>query len=215
MGSSTTPAPSELPATIAWYRDDANWIVGLSTGALAGAIVYKSDVLSAPPVTQLIILAAVICFFASVLSGIQFYVWITSYANSREFRDQRKRDLSTEPAAKHDKIQADITSAERQMELAQRRYGYFHTILLYVFHLGGLLFAVGMIALFMHPKAPEQSWELVSMPCCPAVKCRIPQPHVLRIEKTTGETWFLTGDSTRVGVWQRIPDADSLGTRRK
>jgi hypothetical protein len=215
MGSTATPAPNELPATLAWHRDDANWIVGLSTGALAGAIAYKSDIVAAPLVTQVIVLAAVICFVASVLSGIQFYIWITSYGNSREFHDRRTHDLTTQPAAEHDKIQADITSAKQSMEIAQRRYGYFHTILLWVFHLGGLLFAVGMIALFMHPKPPERSWELVSMPCCPAVKCRIPQPHVLRIEKTTGETWFLTGDSTHAGVWQRIQDADSLRTRGK
>ena len=45
----TTADANALPATLQWYRDGANWIVGLSTGAIAASIAYYAVRPARPP----------------------------------------------------------------------------------------------------------------------------------------------------------------------
>lgn len=196
----------ELPATLSWYRDAANWVVGLSTGALAAAFAYREDIQAATQTPRVVFVAAAIAFLIALLAGIQYYFWITTYANQRERRDRLQSSLTSVPSEEQPAAQAHIADAAKRMERAEQRFGYFHTLLLWSFHFGVFGYATVTAVMFTRPNLPEESWELVTVPCCPAARCRIPQPHVLRIERTTGRTWFLTADSVRAGQWHSIPE---------
>ncbi|MEP6620184.1 MAG: hypothetical protein ABJE47_12755, partial [bacterium] len=199
--AAAAPAKVELPATLTWYRDAANWMVGLSTGALAAGFAFKTELLSASSTARALFAFGAIAFFIAVIAGIQFYFWITSYANKRELRDRVRASLDTVTPADRPAAEAKIDRLEGRMKVADMFYGFFYYLLLVAFHLGVVGYAAAAAFVFSRPKAPDQLWDVVVVPCCTTVHCKVPQPHVLRIEHTTGRTWYLSSDSLHAGAW--------------
>lgn len=99
-----------------------------------------------------------------------------------------------------------LQDAEQRLQRASRKYGYFYTLLLGAFHLGVLSYAVVTASTFTRPRPAPEAWQIVAVPCCPGARCRVSQPHVLRIETTTGRTWYLTADSLAPVSWARIAE---------
>lgn len=193
-----------LPATLSWYRDAANWVVGLSTGGIAGALAYHKDLASASRTALAIFTASTIALFLAVLAGIQFYFWITSYANQLERRNRLNSTILGWPHPTDPDTEKAVEDASSKMKKAESRFGYFYSALLWCFHIGAV--GLGTVAVYAIaiPKPTPAEWTLVTVPCCPTARCRLPQPHVLRIEKGSGTTWYLTSDSLAPAKWVPI-----------
>ena len=147
----------------------------------------------------------------AIISGIQFYLWIVTYANQRERHDRLAANdgagKSTFGGIDPAQNQKAIKEIEVGMRLSIRRYGYFYRLLLWSFHIGLGSYAVSTLSLLLRPPAdarPAEHWSIATIPCCAAAACKLPQPHVLLIEETSGQTWILTPDSSHSAVWLRL-----------
>ncbi len=196
---------SKLPTTLGWYRDAANWVVGLSAGALAAAITQIDRVRGAGRGPEAIFVVAAILFLIALVSGIQFYLWLTSYGNARERSDAPR------------------------MEKAERRFGFFHDLMIWTFHLGIIgLAVVALWLLFAEPKSARE-WSVAGVSCDGPVRdagrrpstpdvardggrhdslafCDNGRPLVLKIEKYTGEARLLVADSAGHIYWTPVPE---------
>jgi hypothetical protein len=198
-----TPKPQngspELPATLTWYRDAANWIVGLSTAALAAGLTYREEIRAAAQLPRLIFFISALAFLVALVAGIQFYFWLTTYGNQRERRDGLRGQS-----------EAESKDAESKMARAARRFGRWYGILLWAFHVGIVGYAVSTIWLLSKDDTagrPEASWSLAVVPAQDC--CGRGRPQLFKIEEHTGRIWYLTADSTRRGVWRQI-QVDSI-----
>lgn len=71
----------ELPETLAGYREAANWLVGLSTAALAGSFALLEKILPAPLATRLLLAGGAAMLLVTAAAGIVFYFWLLEIGN--------------------------------------------------------------------------------------------------------------------------------------
>jgi phage shock protein PspC (stress-responsive transcriptional regulator) len=197
----------ELPTSLQWYREGANWVVGLSTAALGAGFALRADVLTAPTAGRIGFVVSSFAFLVAVVTGILFYFWLNFYANESENLER----IKAEAAPMDEAARVEMTKeSKRQISRATSWYQRLYYVLFGAFFAGILGYMLLTAAMFWHTMPPEESWELLTVPCCVAARCRVPQPHVLRIEKRSGRTWYLTSDSTVPARW--IPIAAPVAT---
>jgi hypothetical protein len=82
------PEPSgsgaQLPQTLGWYRESANWLVGLAAAALATAATFVEKFFAANLFLKLLFTLGGISLFVAVFCGLAFYFWLLSLGNSLE-----------------------------------------------------------------------------------------------------------------------------------
>jgi hypothetical protein len=196
-----------LPATLQWYRDGANWIVGLSTGAIAASIAYYDKFVLLDRLALAVLLLAMAAFVVSVLCGIFFYIWVIAYGNQREYVERLQHDLASAAGDAHKtqalKLQVAASEAKRDGALEHMRA--FYKPLLWTFFVGVIALALSAGAYIANPRPAETLWSLqtVTMSSAPAPGEQ-PKSLVIRLETKSGETWLLvTGPDSRP-VWRRI-----------
>lgn len=62
MPRTGTSSESELPVTLDWYRQAANWLVGLSTGAIAASLTFMDKLRPVGLVVRVLFVFAGVCF---------------------------------------------------------------------------------------------------------------------------------------------------------
>ena len=188
---STAPA---LPTTIDWYRQAANWLVGLSTGALGVGLTLADRVQAQSVWVQRLFLFSGLAFLIAVIAGVRFYLWIITYANQRE-----QRDKATKPE--------DIAAAEQRMATAVRRYSLMYGVLLWSFTIGVGLAAVDIVMLVAREHPTPGHWTIVSSPV-PLAGCET-RPGTFLLNADTSAVWLLERSDSGTFGWQRTVFADS------
>ena len=186
----TAPA---LPVTIDWYRQAANWLVGLSTGALGVGLTLADRVQAQSVAVQRFFLLSGLAFLIAVLSGVFFYLWITTYANQREQRDKAKPE--------------DVAAAEQRMGTSMRRYSFMYQALLWSFTIGVGLAAGDIVMLVTREHPTPGHWTIVSSPV-PLAGCET-RPGTFLLNADTSAVWLLERSDSGTFGWQRIAFADS------
>lgn len=206
----TAPAvvESKLPASLGWYRDAANWVVGLSTGALAAGITQLERIGMAAQPAQVVFALATMFFLLAVVSGIQFYFWLTSYGNAREHRDRLEAT-----AARSATRDAQLTHAESTLSQSERRFGFFHDAMIWTFHLGILGFAFVALWLLIGDPKHTREWSIAIAACDSAPLCPHRRSYVIKVEKHTGEARYLI-DSQGIPRWIVIGDETASAAAR-
>lgn len=182
----------ELPVTLNWYREAANWLVGLAAAATAGSIALLETVRVAQASLRLSFALGLVGLSAAVVSGILFYWWLLKYANLLEV-DRRCRAASWPllPSGPQDqKRQADLNEAKTT-------YAFFHNALLWAFTLGLLAPAsVGIILLFGKQPVPPDvpAYTVISIDEA-SRGAKNPQTIALVVEAHSGQTWAIRSDS--------------------
>jgi hypothetical protein len=119
-----------VPPTFGWYRDTANWLVGLSTGALAlGAGAAERAAGAGAPARALYTLGA-LGFLAALVSGVMLYAGLNGWGSCW----LELRDLYDDPAAGAERIEAK----RGELQAARRRVTHRHRALLWSFPVGAL-----------------------------------------------------------------------------
>lgn len=69
-----------------WFRQSANWLVGIAAGGLAwlGAMYFDERAEEAANWVDLLYAAAALGFVVTIVSGVFFYSWLTYFANQYE-----------------------------------------------------------------------------------------------------------------------------------
>jgi hypothetical protein len=190
-------AAPALPVTIDWYRQAANWLVGLSTGALAVGLTLADRVQAQSVTVQRLFLASGLAFLIAVVAGVRFYLWVTTYANQREQRDAAKDD-------------AGKVVPEQRMAKSLRRAAVTYQALLWSFTIGVGFAAVDILVLVTREHPTPGHWTVVSSPV-PLVGCAT-RPGTFLLNGDTSSVYLLERSDSGTFAWQRIPFAD--GSRR-
>jgi hypothetical protein len=72
--------PSDLPATLELYRQEANWIVGLSVAAIAAGTGFADRLAQDTMAARILSTMAGLCFLCSVIAGVFLYARLNEWA---------------------------------------------------------------------------------------------------------------------------------------
>jgi hypothetical protein len=212
---------SVLPETLAWYRDAANWIVGISTGALAGTLAIRDVFAGAGRPVQVAVGLGVLLFVVAIVSGVQFYLWIVTFANQRERRLHLEAESAPVPApvpvpalAPAPEAGADaaphaeaIRDARTREDRAEGRFGMWYTSLLWCFHAATIAYGAAAAIFVASPSARPEQWITTQLRQCVPPECRAQLPVAVKMETVSGRSWRLELDASGTPQWHPIEDA--------
>jgi hypothetical protein len=183
--------PLALPVTLDWYRQAANWLVGLSTAAIGAGFSVAGKVRAQTVPIRIVFLASGFAFLVAVLGGVFFYLWITNYANQLE---QRAARLPETPAN-------TVQAQDAALATASKRYTFFYELLLWSFPAAVLLVAVDVILVVCQP--PGQP-EIALVAGAIAHDRGTPQEGAVLLKDGSGTVWILSRDDSGKTVWRGI-----------
>src|SRR5262245_19153548 len=73
-----------IPKTLDWYREAANWVVGLATAALGAAFITLGSISKLELIPRLAVIAGGLCLALAVSCGILFYFWLIALGQALE-----------------------------------------------------------------------------------------------------------------------------------
>lgn len=70
--------------TLEWYRQEANWLVGLSTGAIAAGLGLLDGLAASGVLVRALLTAAGLLFLVALFAGTRLYVWLNQWGSDFE-----------------------------------------------------------------------------------------------------------------------------------
>lgn len=203
---SDTPDPATpelyLPASLGWYREAANWLVGLATAAIVFSIT-NVETLQLQSITAWLYALMLLAFLVSTLSGIVFYFFITEYAHNFLKREQCAALYALAGSTPEQKARyaTNCVTSQTDANKSADSYNLYFMIMLPSFAVGVLLafsLAVGMV-LIKKPDKTARSYKLQPVPTT------LLTPHgVMMIDEATGTSWLLESDTAKRFQWHII-----------
>lgn len=203
----------KLPPTLDWYRQAANWLVGLSTGALAVELSLLETIQKQPSGVKLLFTLTGMMYLAAIVTGVFFYYYMTAYANRLETKDKYlifKNHAGLTPAQRH-LYETKISEADGGMANAKTWYNMFYTASFWSFMAGALLLTASLGLLLVASPAADPPGRYLLLKTAPGDSALTLYP----IKETKGDIWILEKRGA-VYQWQRLPyDLDSLTQKKK
>jgi hypothetical protein len=186
----------ELPATLDWYRQGANWLVGLSTGAIAAGLALTDKIQGLGSGSVWLLRLAGLAFLVTVVAGVFSYFFLNSIGNALELRAGVREKI-----AKGDTqaLQDELKVHQGKLEKAHGRYWVLYTVCLVAFPVGVLFGAIEVWQITSRRPAPiAQRWRVTGVD--------VPGMAAVMVEESSAEAWGLVTDSaSRAFVWRRTP----------
>lgn len=146
---------TDPPKSLDWYRQAANWLVGLSTGGLLLMTSLIGDVRDADRWTSLSFALAGLAFLLSVICGVLFYLHVLTLGNTIE----RLAEISLgDEATSQDKEKRQ--KLETKKERAEHWFLLFYRGVLLFFPIG-LLFTAAVLVLTIVERPPPPNGFVV------------------------------------------------------
>lgn len=150
-----------LPTSMDWFRQSANWLVGLSSGGLAwlGSMYFDKRIDHIANWVDLLYAAAALAFVIAIIAGVSFYSWLTNFAShyEKETESSKPGPKETEPAPAiaegadpNGTTSAPVAppAAEKgrstEQIKAERKYAFYFNILKWAFPIA-VVFTVGVV----------------------------------------------------------------------
>lgn len=201
------PSPAvDLPPTLDWYRQAANWLVGLSTGAIAAGVTMSGEIRQAAPVARGLVFPTGLAFLLAVVSGVLFYFWILKFANSYERRTMlRAQHAAESDPAKCTEIEKKIAVLDRVISTEAGAYLRFYRLLLGSFLIGVSFLAVTLFLLVMPGReaVAGDAYQLMTVPV--AENDASVGVQTVLVDRRNGRTWMLVAAADGTVHWAPIP----------
>ena len=207
-----TAGKNSLPETLSWYRDGANWVVGLSTGALAAGLAYREQLQGTTWQPRAVFIVAAGAFVVAVVAGLQLYFWLITYGNQHEQRERLSSQLAapnadkSAPNADKSTLEERLADAKKHADRALSVLGNLYYVLLLSFHVGVAGYAFTTIVLLSTTAPAKPEWSIAWPGDCPGATCSGAAPRAVVIETGLGKAWYLASDSTGATAWRPLPD---------
>lgn len=205
-----------LPQSLDGYRSGANWVVSLSTAAIGAGLALINNQPTPSGWALFFFISSALGFVVAIVAGVWLYFWLVTYAASYESRDLYATALQNATGTDKDNLEKAINIRTTETENAKTWTGLSNVVLLAAF-VAGVALSIPAVILAGTARSPattppvsSKPWSIVTVPCCPTARCRVPQPHVLLTNAETGETWYMDSTATAAAVWRRVA-FDSLG----
>ncbi|MEO8067589.1 MAG: hypothetical protein ABI599_07855 [Flavobacteriales bacterium] len=186
-------AEKTLPESLDWYRQTANWLVGLAAAGLAGlaSIHTELDIAAGWPLIWIKVAGG--AMLLTILAGVLFYDALTNFGNAYE---AHMKFESTKPGAQGDvlrRINADLKRQETRKKRQLLMYSVTYSVMLIAF----IVAFIGVVGLL---------WNTVGNAAEPDVPHRVilvdgkgtgpgTLDDVMLIDIGSGTCWSLVRDS--------------------
>jgi hypothetical protein len=187
---------NQNPDSISAFRDGANWLVGLSAGAVTAALAYYDKLGAAPLAVRVTVVATVAIFLLSILFGVMYSFHLNSCMNAR----QRRREY-------HEKLQADPgntesanwrekrDAADNQLKECQASVNFHHYASLTTFAVGLLgaasVLGIGLVFGPISKVETQAATNRFYVTSGLMHSVRGKHSHIILIDQMSGETWDL------------------------
>lgn len=207
---------SSIPATLDWYRQGANWLVGLSTGAVAIGLTNLERIEGSEGHIKILCGLAGVFFLVSILSGILFYFWLSTLANGLESKERHSTSEATEtdPTKKAD-LQGKVKRAEAKVTKARRWFPRFYWALIVTFPFGVILVSGAILATLARQKSDPPSYSIIAIPVASSSGGTPTAASVMRFEKKSGKAWIMIRDSAGQFKWREVGLESSTSQERQ
>jgi hypothetical protein len=154
---------SELPVSLPWYRDAANWIVGLSTGAFAGSMAYFDKFVLFDRGSLVVFLLTGAAFLIAIVLGVWFYLSVIYFGNQREFvvTLTRQRE-ATVGDRDRESISRTIAKHQGRRDHAQKRIGRLYLPMIGAFYVGLGLLVFSTLIYVCNARSAGGTWVMQS-----------------------------------------------------
>ena len=181
----------ELPETLNWYRESGNWLVGLSTGAIAAGLAFGVDLSSRSQAAFISLIVAGVCFILVIVLGVLFYFWIIKLGG--HILDRKEITAAGSPRAN------ELTAAASNVDEARQNVSSLYTVLLFAFPVGCIAAAIGTAFAIANP---QQSTHYAIAGCDAAAAS--PNVCAVLLDVDTGRVWLLDRNSTGGYFWRAV-----------
>lgn len=146
-----------LPHALDWYRQTANWLVGLSAASLAWLSTVAFDVLATHSWSIYLLIGAGLAMVLALLAGIYFYISLTAYGHAFEelFKANELLDAETD-SNKKSELQSKVDEESKRMKSSENWYGALYLIMVICFTFG-VMSITGLSVVHFGKVRPEQS----------------------------------------------------------
>ncbi|MBO0929428.1 hypothetical protein [Fibrella aquatilis] len=206
-----TPAYPDihLPPTLDWYRQAANWLVGLATGALAVGLSSADHIPFNTHYQQWVAGLTIACFLVTVGSGVAFYLAITRFANCLEQREKYGAWYEGITLAEQKEIiLCKHRKADKDSKAAETTYGFFYGTMLWSFLVAVVGMVLTLVGILRAPAIPKPQKLTVFTASIPRSQ------QTILLDETSNRTWLLTTDTARRLIWQPI-QIDTVTGKKK
>lgn len=199
-----------------WHREAGNWLVGLSTGAIATGVLMGTQLKPANSWVKAVFVVAGICFLATILVGMLYYFWILKFGGTKV----RKQELANQvasaatsgnpPAAEEMKnLEDELREKGEKLEKARKKINPLHTALLVLFPFGAILAAIGVLGLIIPGAETSRKFSVVSITGDSTVEPRHGRTSLL-LSETDGRTWELIRGENGELLWRCVPRTPAI-----
>lgn len=184
-----------------------NWLVGLSGGAIGGALLKFDWLLKLSPAAKKSFFAAAIFFFASILCG--------AYYLFQLFAMRRRKDELDDIKSNWPPDTGEIDQATKAFEKARKKARIYHYLTMLTFGVASIasLFAI-RYALFRASNLSEKplSNKYLITTALVHLKSGSLHSHTFLLNQQTGEIWELTCRSNGTVEFRRVPKTSYDGS---
>ena len=217
--AAVAPAAATLPATLDWYRQAANWLVGLSTGAVAIGLTNLERIERSEGHIKVLCGSAGVFFLLAILSGIFFYIWLTALANGLEYREKHSAsvDAEADPGRKRE-LEEKMRRAEGKIARARKWFPRFYWTLMFTFPFGVLLISVAILVSLAQGADKQPSYSIITAPPITINGNLGAMADVIRFEGKSGKAWVMIRDPSGQFRWREVifeKNATSVEVRTK
>jgi hypothetical protein len=199
-------SPSD--ASITQRVQGVNWLVGLSGGAIGGALLKFDWLLKLQPAATALFFAAASLFFSSILCG--------AYYAFQMFAVGRRRDELDEAKSVWPPDQIRVDSATIEFTRANAKARKYHVATMFTFGLASIATLAALFFALFRPtpgaleKPTPNKYSLTTAQVYRAG--RASHSHTFLLNQQTGELWEMTCRKDRTVEFRRVPKTSYDGS---
>lgn len=165
----------ELPESLDWYRQSANWLVGLASGALAITASLAEKLIAQGRISKILFTFEGLSFLVTILCGVTFHFLLVSYGNSLEL--------------KHWAPPEQKESFQRRIGDAAASYPKFYYAMVISFAAGAIFLALLAFSAILPGQKSGISQEVIILPEASQPIALYAEGPILLVDRKLGEVW--------------------------
>jgi hypothetical protein len=204
--------PDQPKDSIAQVSQSINWLVGLSGGAIGGALLKFDWLLKLRLSAKLVFLAASCCFLSSILFGVYYAFQMLAVG--------RYGDELNEAKAEWPPNEKRTNDAKDKVDKARDKARSYHLGTMFTFGLAGIATIVALCIALLAPvtvaketKTPPNKYLINNSQVY--VKGRLSHSHTFLVNQQTGEVWEMMCRKGNIVEFRRVMRTNYDGTEEQ
>ncbi|HEX6899405.1 MAG TPA: hypothetical protein VF789_06810 [Thermoanaerobaculia bacterium] len=149
--------------------------------------------------------SAGVFFLLAILSGIFFYIWLTTLANGLEYKENHSAavDAEANPERRRE-LEGRMARAKEKIARARKWFPRFYWILMFTFPIGVLLISVAILVSLAQGADKQPSYSIITAPPITISGNVGTMADVIRFEGKSGKAWVMIRDPSGQFRWREV-----------